>query len=93
MLLKPTPICSSKFSYKSNIFTVEASDLGRAFRLGRVYDDACNEGFTVISKNTGKPAVFALYNHEEDREGELISWIFKCVTPGLTDLKAVIYND
>jgi hypothetical protein len=95
MLLNPSPICSSRFVLgKDKItFIAEASDLGRSFSLGRVYDDACDEGFTIISKRTGKPAVFALYNHEEDGEGDLVSWIFKCVTPGLKHLKAVIYND
>lgn len=93
MLLNPSPICSSKFSFKRNQFTAEASDFGRSFKLGRVYNDSCDEGFTIISERTGKPAVFALYNHEEDGEGDLVSWIFKCVTPGLTHLKAVIFND
>lgn len=93
MLLKPSPINSSLFTFSKNTFIAEASELGRSFKLGRIYDDACDEGFTIISERTGKPAVFALYNHEEDGEGDLVSWIFKCVTPGLTQLKAVIFND
>jgi hypothetical protein len=93
MLLTPTPISSSKFSFKNNTFVAEASDFGRKLPLGRVYDDACDEGFSIVSAKTGKIAVFALYNHEEDKEGDLVSWIFKCVTPGLTHLKAVIFND
>jgi hypothetical protein len=93
MLLKPTPICSSKFSFNNNSFVTEASDLGRGLHLGLVYDDACDEDFTIISERTGKGAVFALHNHEKDGEGDIVSWIFKCVTPGLTHLKAVIYND
>lgn len=93
MLLTPTPIISSKFSFKNNTFVAEASDFGRNLDLGRVYDDACDEGFSIVSAKTGKIAVFALYNHEEDNEGDLVSWIFRCVTPGLTHLKAVIFND
>lgn len=93
MILKPTPISSSMFTFKNNTFVAEASDFGRNLRLGQVYDDACDEGFTIISEKTGKGAVFALYNHEEDGEGDLVSYIFKCVTPGLTHLKAVIFND
>ena len=92
MLLNPTPICSSKFTFTKNTFVSELSDLGRP-RLGRVYDDACDEGFTIISKKTGKPAVFALYSSEDDSEGDVLSWTFTCVTPGLKNLKAVIYND
>lgn len=93
MLLKPSPISSSSFTFKGESFSAEASELSRTFRLGRVYDDACDEGFTIISEKTGKGAVFALHEIERDREGDLVSWIFKCVTPGLTHLKAVIYND
>lgn len=93
MILKPTPISSSMFTFKNNTFVAEASDFGRNLRLGRVYDDACDEGFTIISEKTGKGAVFAFYSHEEDGEGDLVSYIFKCVTPGLTHLKAVIFND
>jgi hypothetical protein len=95
MLLQPTPRPSSNFTFnkKTNTFSAEASDFGRTFELDRVYDDACDEGFSIVSAKTGKIAVFALYNHEEDEEGDLISWIFRCVTPGLTHLKAVIFND
>jgi len=93
MLLTPNPLSSSRFTFKGNTFSAEASDFGRSFKLDRVYNDACDEGFSIVSAKTGKVAVFALYNHEEDSEGDLISWIFRCMTPGLTHLKAVIFND
>jgi len=93
MILTPNRISSSRFSFKDNTFSAEASDFGRRFELGRVYDDACDEGFSIVSAKTGKIAVFALYNREEDGEGDLVSWVFRCVTPGLTHLKAVIFND
>ena len=93
MLLNPSPISSLKFSFKNNTFVTEASDLGRGFDLGQVYDDACDKGFTIISEKTGKGAVFVLWKDETDHEGYIVSWIFKCVTPGLTNLKAVIFDD
>ena len=93
MLLTPNPVLSNKFSFKGNTFTAEASDLGKNFDLARVYDDACDEGFSIVSVKTRKVAVFALYDHDEDAEGDLCAWNFKCVTPGLTHLKAVIFND
>jgi len=68
--------------------------LGRSFKLGRVYDDACDEGFTIVSKKTGKSAVFALETTIRDDSGEDIgAWVFSCVTPGLTQLQAMIFND
>lgn len=92
MLLQPSPISSDLFCFKNNTFIAEASDLQDTV-LGQVYDDACDEGFTIISKKTGKPAVFAMNEIKRDREGDLVSWEFVCVTPGLKALKAVIFND
>ncbi len=91
MLLKPTPICSSKFSFKNNTFVAELSDLGDP-RLERVYDDAADYGFSVISKKTGKAAVFAFSGYDKCNE-DVAGLLFKCVTPGLTNLKAVLIND
>ena len=91
MLLNPSPTSSTRFTFKGHTFIAEASDL-RDIHLGRVYDDACDEGFTIVSAKTGKGAVFAMhktFNHGEEFGG----WEFKCVTPGLTHLKAVIFND
>ena len=93
MILNPAPISSNKFQYcsKSNSFIAEASEL-RGFKLGRVYDDACDEGFSIVSEKTGKSAVFALVAEIIHNE-ELGGWNFVCVTPGLKHLKAVIFND
>lgn len=93
MLLNPSPVCSSLFSFKDNVFVTDASDLGD-FDLGRVYDDACDEGFTIISAKTGKAAVFVEIESDYCAEDvDVVAFNFKCVTPGLTHLKAVIFND
>jgi len=92
VLLNPAPINSSKFSFSKGVFIAEASTL-KGLKLGRVYDDACDMGFTIISEKTGKGAVFAQVEDSRDGEGDLISINFVCVTPGLTNLKAVIFND
>lgn len=93
MLLNPYPRCSSNFTFAkdSNKFIGIASDFG--FRLGRIYDDACDEGFTIVSKRTGKSAVFALTERKYNDDNDLCSWEFVCVTPGLSHLKAVVFND
>ena len=92
MLLNPEPISSSKFYFKSGVFSAEASEL-RDLKLSRVYDDACDMGFTIISEKTGKGVVFAQTEDTVDREGDLLSINFVSVTPGLTHLKVVIFND
>ena len=91
MLLKPTPICSSRFSFKDNNFVAEISDLGNR-SLERVYDDAADCGFTIISKKTGKAAVFAFIGTDGSDE-DVAGFLFQCVTPGLKQLKALLIND
>jgi hypothetical protein len=93
MILQPSPINSSNFSFMNNTFSTFASDLGPDAKLGQVYDDACDLGFTIISEKTGKAAVFAEHGPAYDNEGDISHWRFVCVTPGLTYLKAVIFND
>ncbi len=92
MILKPTPINSSKFTFKNNTFVAELSDLGNP-RLERVYDDAADFGFTVISEKTGNHAVFAFNGYDKDNEGDVMGLRFVCVTPGLKNLKALLIND
>ena len=92
MLLKPVPISSTKFLFRKNTFIGEASEL-KDLKLGRVYDDACDMGFTIISEKTGKGVVFAQTEDTLDAEGDLLSINFVSVTPGLTHLKVVIFND
>lgn len=94
MILQPTPICSSKFSFINKTFIAECSDFGpRGIQFGRVYDDACDYGFTIVSKETGHFAEFAFNGYEHDAEGEIQALIFTCVTPGLKYLRAKIFND
>lgn len=93
MLLNPCPISSSRFSFKNSTFVAELSELGDP-KLGQVYDDAADYGFTVISEKTGKPAVFAFDYFDKDVSSEDIMGLhFVCVTPGLKNLKALLIND
>lgn len=95
MILSPCPLHSDYFSYHadSQTFAAELSDLKGKFYVDRVYDDACDEGFTIVSARTGKKAVFALNGHEKDAEGDLLLMNYVCVTPGLKNLRAVLFND
>lgn len=91
---------SSRFIYnnETHTFITEASDLGRNFHLGRVYDDACDEGFVIISERTGSEVTFAMDGVDEDREGDIAGWRFVAVKypqnyHGPRDLKVLIIND
>jgi hypothetical protein len=97
MILKPCMLSSSLFSYHGDTqtFTAEVSTLciGRGTDYGRVYDDACDYGFTIVSRRTGKEVVFAHDHDDRDREGDLAGEWFVAVTPGYTHLKALVIND
>lgn len=75
-LLTPNPVSTSRFTYDpaSRKFVAEASDLGRGEPFGRVYDDACDVGLTLVSATTGRSIVFAVARENRDREGEVVSW-------------------
>jgi hypothetical protein len=89
-LLTPTRISSDRFTYSGGMFVIEASDLGR---LDRVYRDACDVGFTIVSARTGREVVFAEESPFRDGEGELLYTEFVSVTPGHRGIKARVFND
>lgn len=82
-VLSPSPVSSDRFTFVRSgaPFTdggpklvAEMSDFGSGFNLGRVYDDACDVGLTVVSRRTGRRVVYAVQHEEYDREGDLL-WI------------------
>jgi hypothetical protein len=74
MILTPTRLSTRNFTYYSpdRLFVAEASDLGRDFRRGRVYDDACDVGFTLVSHATGAEIVFASNGETRDADGDVL---------------------
>ncbi len=109
MLLAPTPILSSHFTYdpETKRFIGEASTLagnancpGPLRRLGRVYDDACDVGFTLVSAKTGTAIVCAMEREVRDSERELLYTVFVPVDArgplgriGDLPFEVRIYND
>jgi len=92
MILKPAPVSSSHFSFKNNVFIAELSEVP-VKHFQRVFDDACDLGFTIISAKTGNHVVFAIDRYELDADDDLVAIHFKCVTPKFKNLTAVLLND
>jgi hypothetical protein len=74
-----TSFFSSDFSYdrEQKMFTEEISTLsqgGRRQVFSQVYDDACDEGFKMISKVTGKIVYYVVDSEDRDGENELQGW-------------------
>jgi hypothetical protein len=99
MTLQPSPISSSQFNYHpgENLLTADASDLGTIG--GRVYDDACDVGFTVVSARTGAARIFVMAREAFDREGDLLYVDFEMIPESKTGdavadaLRVRLYND
>lgn len=96
MILRPCPVGAASLTWvpESRMYVTEASDLPA--NLGRVYDDACDEGLTLISRWDGRECVFVVNHVELDRdENEIKYWD---LIPANRDkrwhgLKIRIFND
>lgn len=89
-VLRPTPVSTDKFTYNASerSFFAELSDL--QINFSRVYDDAVDEGFTMVSARTGKEIVFVVEHIEFDPEGDLRWWTLRSLTG---DFIATVFND
>lgn len=89
-------------SYKSEQFTwmkdkkvlvTCASDLmGRGDFWGRIYDDAADLGFAIVSKRTGNSETFYLAGELRDQEGDVYAWEFMPINQNL-NMKVTVFND
>lgn len=94
MMLHPIPMSYERFLFvaKENTLVAEISDFGKGFAFERVYDDACDEGLTVVGK-TGREVVYAVEEYMK-RDGELIGWKLLPAKRSERFLPSVaIYND
>jgi hypothetical protein len=73
------PVYSSdQFTWKGNRGCADASDFGslakhgrELFIGGRVFDDACDVGFYVVSTRSGARMLFTYVSDEDGYDGEL----------------------
>ena len=73
-LLNPAPVKSSLFTWHpgSRMFSAEMSDLPG---FGRVWDDACDEGLTLVSDRLpGQPSIVLTVEHEERDVDNDVRW-------------------
>lgn len=78
-------------------FTAEASDISRHFY--RVYPDAADAGFEMVSDKTGNTSVWVANRDKYDAEGDLVFTEFVPTPatlrkiPALRGWIALVYND
>lgn len=87
-ILKPAPVSIRQFSFSAalNSFTAEISS---THGLGRVYDDACDDGLTVVG-TTGQEVVFVVSDVHRDAENDITHWDLRSVDGRYT---MVLFND
>ena len=87
-------LSASQFHYHrdTKTFTQELSSLGNAQPWGRLYDDACDEGFVLVSPWTQRKIPFYLASCDTNQEGEVHGWWFKS-TDKFSPFKVLIIND
>lgn len=86
------------YSAVTRTFTVEESTLraNGCDAPSRLYDDACDEGFTLVSAKTGTEV---MYYHEDalrDADGDILYWTYVEVDAlGKINYytRVIIYND
>lgn len=91
-LLKPVPVSTSRLSWDPvrREFSAELSDLGG--RFGRVWDDSCDEGLTLVSVRTGREVVCAVDSDFRDPDSTVRWWVLKPVERGHA-WSVVVFND
>lgn len=94
MLLTPAPVSTRQVTYipAENKFVGEISC---THGLGRVYDDAADEGLTLVSHKTGQEVVFVVSSVERDAEGDIQLWnLVPAPEQGMpADLTFTLFND
>lgn len=91
-VLKPSRVSTDAFTFipERNVFVAEASDLPP---FERVFDDACDEGLTLVSAKTGREIVFAVHREVSNGEGELLYWELRAATPNESAVTVRVFND
>lgn len=97
MAMLPVKEYSSKqftWNVETGHFVACASDLSRTDFWSRIYDDACDVGFAIVSERTGKSVVFYLAEQEHNGD-EITNWNFLPLNNEVCPegVMAVVFND
>jgi hypothetical protein len=92
-LLSPKPVSTRQFTWVPETREYVA-EISSTHGFGQVYDDACDEGLTLVSARTGNTIVFVVQETHRDGAGEIAWWVLK-PAHGRSGLDATItlFND
>lgn len=89
---------STLFTWSDLTGIAEASSLGNR-HLQRLYDDACDVGFSIESSKTNAIITYSMGLIIQDGEGEITGWEYYPIHesinkhPSCRGTKIVVYND
>lgn len=91
-ILSPPSVNTRELTWikDESMFVAEDSSLPS---FGRVWDDACDVGLTLVSHMTGKALVCAV-EHYEVKDGDLVWWDLQPIDPRFHNSFVLrVYND
>lgn len=71
--LTPAPVSTRQLHYDP-AKRQYVGEISSTNGLGRVYDDACDEGLTLVSATTGREVVFVVDRTVRDDDGDVMFW-------------------
>ena len=78
----------------TQVFVADASTLQVSTPYTKIYNDACDLGFILMSAKTGNERVVVLEDIEKDVEGDIQAWEFRSVPVGdEKSFTVLIFND
>lgn len=79
---------------ESRSFSIEVCELpNKRIPLKRIYQDSCDEGFTLVSHHTGIEIDFYLNKTSTWTDGGVAAWYFLPVIKNGPVTKVTIFND
>jgi hypothetical protein len=93
---RPAPVSADRLMWhaETRSYVTEISDLGRR-PFGQVWDDACDEGLTLISRHDGSEHVFVVHETVRDADNDIAYWLLVPVSPRdrAAGVTVKIFND
>ena len=91
--LRPAPISSRQLHFDAN--TNEwVGEISSTNGFGRVWNDSCDEGLTLVSADSGRETVFYVNRTIRNTDGDIAFWILAPVAePGALPCTIRLFND
>lgn len=92
--LYPAPVSTRQFHFDKDA-RLFIGEISSTHGFGRVWNDSCDEGLTLVSARTGKHVTFAIVETIRDADGDITQWMLR-PTPDSdcdADLGVVLFND